>query len=367
MPNLALAPAFRAPARFTTATALGALFLAGPLAASAHAVATVPDLQTASAFSVLAGTRVTNTGPTTIDRSVGVHPGTAVTGRTSMTVGGTVHKADAVALQAKSDLTAAYNNAAGQTDDPPHIVDNNLGGETLVGGVYTHPSGMAITGPVPLTLDGQGNDDAVWVFQAGSSLITGPAASVNLINNANPCNVFWQVGSSATLDTGTSFVGNILALTTITLNTGATIEGRTLARNGAVNLDTNVFTSPDCGFDEEVDDADETDTAGPTAPTGDTGDTPGDTTTGGTTNGDNTPNGTTTGGTTTGGSTDTPASTGTYTSGEDQVTTTPTGSVDTGLAGSETGATNELATAGWVLAAGFGGLALVALRRRRVM
>jgi hypothetical protein len=345
-------PANRAPARITAAAALGALFLAGPLAASAHAAATVPPLATASAFSVLAGTTVTNTGATTIDRSVGVHPGSAVTGRNTMTIGGTVHKADAVALQAKKDLTTAFNQAAGQTDNPPNTVDNELGGETLTGGVYTHPSAMGLTGA--LTLDGENNPDSVWVFQAGSTLITAPGASVVLENQANPCNVFWQVGSSATLDTTTSFVGTIMAEASITMNTGATIQGRTLARSGAVNLHNNVFTSPDCDYDEDVADADETDTAGP-VDTGDT--TPATTgkTSGNTTKSGNTPRGANT----PAGSTTPPA--------ESQVATTPTGSVDTGYAGSATGATNELAPVGWMLAAGFGGLALVALRRRRVM
>jgi len=313
-------------------------------------------LASTSAFSVLAGTEVTNTGPTTVDRSVGVHPGAAVTGRSSMTVGGTVHRASPVALQAKEDLVNAYDDAFGQTDGVTNV-DDNLGGQTLVGGIYKHPSGMGISGPVPLVLDGQGGDDSVWVFQAGSTLITGPGASVSLINGASACNVFWQVGSSATLDTSTVFAGTIMALTSITMNTGATIEGRTLARNGAVTLDNNVFTSPDCDNDEEVDDADETDTLGPQTPGGDT--TPG----GNNPGGSDTPAGSDTPGTDTPG-TDTP---GNDTPGESQVTTVPTGSVDTGFTGTENGTTHELAPVGWMLAAGFGGLALLALRRRRVM
>ena len=281
MTNSTLSPAYRGPARITLATALGALFLAGPMAASAHAVATAPPLATTSAFSVLAGTTVTNTGPTTIDRSVGVHPGAAVTGRSSMTVGGTVHRADAVALQAKEDLTNAYNNAAGQTDDVT-IVGDDLVGLTLTEGIYKHPSGMGLTGN--LTLDGDA--DSVWVFQAGSTLITGPGASVTFTGGANACNVYWQVGSSATLDTSTAFAGTIMAMQSITMNTGATIRGRTLARNGAVTLDSNVFTSPDCpAYDEEVEDADETDTAGPVAGGDTTPDTTGGDTTGGTTGG----------------------------------------------------------------------------------
>jgi len=353
MTNTTLSPAYRGPARITLATALGALFLAGPMAAMAHAVATVPPLATASAFSVLAGSTVTNTGPTTVDRSVGVHPGTAVTGRNTMTVGGTVHQATPVALQAKEDLTNAYDDAAGQTDGVT-VVDDELGGETLPGGIYRHNSGMGLTGA--LTLDGENNPNSVWVFQASSTLTTASNASVVLINQANPCNVFWQVGSSATLGTSTAFVGTIMALTSITMNSGATIRGRTLARNGQVSLNNNVFTSPDCAYDEEVEDAPEDDTLGPQTPGGDTTPGGGDSTPGG----DNNPRG---------GSN--PA--GNNPAGSDnplaanQVADVPEGSVDTGFAGNENGSTSDLAPVGWALAAGFGGLALLALRRRRVM
>ena len=161
--------------------ALVALMVTVPFAGSAHAAATEVPLATAADFSVLAGAAVTNTGTTTVGGSVGVHPGTAID-ESTMVIGGTVHSADAVALQAKSDLTTAYNNAAGQT--PPIAADPELGGETLVGGVYNRAAAMALTGV--LTLDGQNDPDSVWVFQAGSTLTTAPASSVVLINGARP-------------------------------------------------------------------------------------------------------------------------------------------------------------------------------------
>jgi hypothetical protein len=326
--------------RITSASALIALFLAGPLAGSAQAAATVVPLGTASAFSVLAGSTVTNTGATTIERSVGVSPGTAITGGSTMVVGGTYHSADAVAAQAKVDLTAAYGNAAGQK--PRIASDAELGGETLVGGVYTRPTtaDMGLTGV--LTLDGDNNPDSVWVFQAGRALTVGSAASVVLINGANPCNVFWQVSSSATLGTTSSFVGTIMADQSITMNTGATLQGRVLARIAAVNLHNNVITTPDCADDVDVPDG--TTTPPATGGTGGTG-------TGGT--GSDT--------------TDTTGTTGGAGAGEDQVKTTPTGAVDTGYAGplASSDAVHQ-GLVSWTAAAAFaGGMALVGVRRRR--
>ena len=340
----------RAPRRLISASVLAAFFLFGPLALSAQAAAEVPPLGTASAFSVLAGSTVTNTGATTIDRSVGVHPGTAVTGESTMVVAGTTYKAGAVALQAKTDLTAAFNQAAGQL--PPIAQDAELGGESLVGGIYHQDVDMGLTGT--LTLDGDGDPNSIWVFQVGRDLITAPGSSVVLINEANPCNVFWQVSTSATLDTTTSFVGTIMAEATITMNTGATIQGRTLARSGAVNLHNNVFTSANCDYDED-------EAAAPTTPgtdtTGGDDDTSTDGTDGGTggTGGNGNGNGNGNGG----------SGSGTETS---QIETVPTGSVDTGVAGpvaSPGHSSTALLGASGLL--GFGALALVALRRRRVL
>ena len=156
--------------------------------------------------------------------------------------GGVQNVANPAAVQAKSDLAAAYNEAAGQAPATP-VAASTLGGLTLTPGVY---SGGALDLTGTLTLDAQGDSGAVFVFQAASTLITASASRVELVNGASPCNVFWQVGSSATLGTTTSFKGTILALTSITVNTGATVDGRLLARNAAVTLDSNAITEPAC-------------------------------------------------------------------------------------------------------------------------
>ena len=200
-------------------------------------------LGTADSFAVLAGSTITNTGPTTITGDVGLHPGADVTGFDSVTLDGEEHIDDAVAEQAKVDLVTAYDDAAGRT--PVTTVATELGGETLLGGVYDSEDGtFGITGT--LTLDAEGDPDTVWVFQAASTLITATDSDFDLINGADACNVYWQVGSSATLGTNSSFVGTIMALESISLTTGATVEGRVLARNGAVTLDTNVITNAAC-------------------------------------------------------------------------------------------------------------------------
>ena len=200
------------------------------------------NLGTTASFAVLAGSTVTNTGPTVINGNVGLYPGTSITGFPPGTVNGTVHKTDAVAQQAKSDLVVAYNDAASRG---PGAAANELGGQTLVAGVYTGPT-LSLTGTV--TLDANGDPNAVFIFQSGSTLITASGSRVSFINGAQPCNVFWQVGSSATLGTNSVFVGTILALTSITAKTGATVNGRLLARNGAVTLDNNRITSSTCSI-----------------------------------------------------------------------------------------------------------------------
>ena len=178
-----------------------------------------------------------------INGDLGLSPGTAVTGFPPGVVNGTQHVTDAVALQAQDDLTTAYDDAAGRT---PAVdkTDQDLGGQTLVGGVYRTASAMALTGTV--TLDAQGDPQTVFIFQAGSTLTTATTSRVRLVGAAQACNVYWQVGSSATLGTSTRFVGTIMALTSATLQTGARLQGRVLARNGAVTLDTNVITRPGC-------------------------------------------------------------------------------------------------------------------------
>ncbi|HEY0817034.1 MAG TPA: ice-binding family protein [Pseudonocardia sp.] len=200
-------------------------------------------LGTATSFAVLAGATATNTGPSMISGDVGVSPGTAVTGfPPGVVTNGTIHSADAVAAQAQADLTTAYNDAAGRT--PADAVTTDLGGQTLAPGVYKAASSMGLTGTV--TLDAGGNPNAVFIFQAGSTLITASNSTVALINGGSPCNVYWQVGSSATLGTGTTFIGTILALTSASVQTGTTVAGRVLARNGQVSLDTNRITRPNC-------------------------------------------------------------------------------------------------------------------------
>jgi len=189
---------------------------------------------------VLAGSTITNTGATTIDGDLGLSPGTSVTGFPPGQVNGTIHAADSVALQAQADLTTAYNNAAARTVSA--TIPTELGGTTQPPGVYDSAAGtFGITGT--LTLDAQGDPDAVFIFEAASTLITASASNVLLINGAQASNVFWVVGSSATLGTNSALQGSILALTSITVTTGTTINGRALALNGAVTLDTNTITS----------------------------------------------------------------------------------------------------------------------------
>jgi type VI secretion system secreted protein VgrG len=209
---------------------------------SAHAAVAVVGLGTATSFAVLGGSGVTNTGTTTVTGDVGTYPTTTFVGSASVTIAGTNHAGDGVTQGAKTDLTTAYNTAAGEGPTSPIVGD--LGGQTLTAGVYNSASSIGVTGA--LTLNAAGNADAVFVFQAGSTLTTASGSVVNLINGAQSCNVFWQVGSSATLGTGSTFSGTILALTDITVTTGVHVDGRVLARNGAVTLDTAVITRSAC-------------------------------------------------------------------------------------------------------------------------
>jgi hypothetical protein len=209
---------------------------------SALGAATAVPLGTSGSFGVLAGAGISNTGPTTIMGDIGAFPTTSISGTSSMTVGGANNGGNAVTQQAKSDLVAAYDTAAGE--GPINSVAADLGGRTLVSGVYNSASSLGLTGTV--TLDAKGDPNAVFVFQAGSSFTSASGSNVALINGAQACNVYWQIGSSATLGTGSSFIGNILALTSITVTTGVTIDGRVLARNGAVTLDTDTITQSTC-------------------------------------------------------------------------------------------------------------------------
>ncbi|MGC9968833.1 MAG: ice-binding family protein [Minisyncoccia bacterium] len=211
------------------------------LPAGVYAGAINVDLGTADSFAVLGGSTVTNTGATSINGNLGVWLGTAITGfPPGIVSGGTIHSADNVARQAQSDLTSAYNFAAGE-ECSSALTGQDLGGMTLTPGVYCFASSAQLTGT--LTLDAEGDPNAVFLFRMGSTLTTASGASVLFADGGTGGNLFWLVGSSATLGTHTNFAGNILALTSITLNTGANIPcGRALARNGAVTMDTNVVS-----------------------------------------------------------------------------------------------------------------------------
>jgi hypothetical protein len=219
----------------------GLVSLASPASAAEPAV----GLGTASAYSVLAGSAVTNTGASVLSADLGASPANAssVTGFPPGLVLGATHTADAQALQAQADLTTAINDAAGRTPSGASL-GSALAGGTLIPGVYNASSAFDLSGA--LTLNGQGNPASVFIFQIGSALTTASNTSIVMSNDAQPCNVFWEIGSSATLGTGSAFIGTILANTSITLTTGTTVEGRALASTGAVTLDDNVFTAPTC-------------------------------------------------------------------------------------------------------------------------
>lgn len=201
-------------------------------------------LGTAQSFAVLGGSAVTNTGPSVITGDLGVSPGSSVVGFPPGIVTGTFHAGNATAGLAQDDVTTFYNALAGASCTAD-LTGQDLGGLTLTPGVYCYSSSAQLTGT--LTLNAQGNANATFIFKTGSTLTTASGSSVVLINGGNPCGVAWQIGSSATLGTTTSFIGNLVALTSITLNTGADIIGRALARNGAVTLDTNDITFAPCG------------------------------------------------------------------------------------------------------------------------
>ena len=225
--------------------------IAATLAFSMHAaVGTVVagglapvGLGTAANFAVLAGTpSIENTGLTVINGDVGIHPAAAVNGFPPGIVNGTIHAADTVANTAKGDLVTAYDDAAGRPVTANHTA---LGGLTLVGGVY-NSGGATLDLTGTLTLDGQNDPNSVWIFQATSDLVTASASSVILENGAQACNVFWQVTSSASLGSGSTFVGTIMALTSITMADDVTVNGRALARDGNVTLINDTITTSTC-------------------------------------------------------------------------------------------------------------------------
>lgn len=204
------------------------------------------NLGSASTFVVLAGSAISNTGATILNGDLGVSPSATVNGFPPGVVNGTMNAADAGAAQAKLDLTAAFLDAQGRSVGT-QTLPGNLGGLTFAPGLYTNSTSVLISGSGPgndVTLDAQGDANAIFVFQMGSTLTTGPASQVILSGGAKAANVYWQVGTSATLDTTSVFKGTILAQTSITLKTGATLDGRALAQNGAVTLDSNTVTTP---------------------------------------------------------------------------------------------------------------------------
>jgi Ice-binding-like len=238
-------------ARFPLSAGIAVALVIGMLAAApAYAAGpTAVGLGTASSFAVLAGTGITNTGTTTINGDVGSYPTATETGFSGcpaadcVNLTGTNHAGDAVTQGAKSALGTAYTDAAGRT--PVTQTTNILGGKTLVGGVYNSGSAaFDLTGT--LTLDGGGDPNSVWIFQGTSSITTASASSVVFINGGQPCNVFWQITSTAVLGSGSTFAGTIMASTSITIASGVTLNGRALASTGDVTLISDTITESTC-------------------------------------------------------------------------------------------------------------------------
>lgn len=211
--------------------------------ATSNANQSAVSLGAASTFGVLAGSTVTNTGPTTVNGDLGVSPGSAVTGFAPGTVnGGAIHATDSMAGEAQAALTVAYNNLAGRSTNPVSV-SGNLGGSTLSPGLYKSTSGLEISSG-DLTLDAKGDPNAMFVFQIATTLNMSAGRSIVLTGGAKAANVFWQVGTSANLEANSVFKGSILADQSISLQTGANVNGRLLARIGGVTLQSNIVTVP---------------------------------------------------------------------------------------------------------------------------
>jgi hypothetical protein len=218
------------------------------------------NLLTTDSFAVLAGTAITNVPTSSITGNVGLSPaaGSNYSGLTAAQVNGTIYAVDGsgpagsvnnpgLLTTAKNDLTTAYVDTMGRTPTTTFITgDNQLGGQTLTAGVYRfgNASTANLTAASPLTLDAQGDPNAVFIFQATSDLVTASGSVVQLTNGAQACNIFWQVGSSATLGSSSTFKGTLMTLTAASVNSSATIEGRILAQNAAVTLNANTITRP---------------------------------------------------------------------------------------------------------------------------
>ena len=208
-----------------------------PLQITVHT--TVP-LAVSSGLAVLAGSAITNTGATVITGDLGLSPGSSVGGFPPGILNGTLHINDVIANQAKLDLTAAYNDAAGRTATDMVTLSGNLGGLTLTPGLYKSTSSLAISSG-DLTFDAKGNANAVFIIQIASTLTTTSGRKVILSGGALASNIFWQVGSSATFGTTSVFKGTVMAMQSISFNTGATLDGRALARTGAVTMAGNTI------------------------------------------------------------------------------------------------------------------------------
>jgi Ice-binding-like len=338
---------------------LSVVLLGTAFTGSAAAAGTV-ELGTATPFAVLAGSEVTNVPTSSITGDVGLSPaaGTFYAGLTQAEVTGTIYSTDgtgpagnvndpALLTTAQNDLTTAYVAAAGQTPTSTfNGGDNQLGGQTLTAGVYAfgHASTANITAASPLVLNGQGDPNAVFVFQASSDLVTASGSVVQLENSAQACNVFWQVSSSATLSSASTFVGTIMALTSATLDSGATVQGRVLARNGAVTLDANTITTPPACATTSV-------TSGTTTPA-----TATPAATGGTT--------TSTGSSSTTVAGQSASGTGTATGATGVSSVIPVGAPRTGLGGASHSRGDALLGSGAILLGVAGALTAVGLRRR---
>jgi len=201
---------------------------------------TVP-LGSAGSFAVLAASTATNGGLTMVTGDIGVSPGTAVTGFPPGVQNGSMHDGDSVAAQAQADVGTAIGIASGRTN--PVLLPVEIGGNTYTPGLYMSGAALGITAG-NLTLDAKGDPNAVFIFQIGSTLTTSASNQIILAGGAKPTNIFWQVGSSATLGGGSVFQGNLLASVSITVNSGATVDGRLLAQGGAVTLVDNGITIP---------------------------------------------------------------------------------------------------------------------------
>lgn len=223
------------------ATVLAAVFVDSPAARAS--TPTPVDLAGAAPFGIL-GDAVPNTGLTTVNGDLGVSPGGAITGFPPGIVTGSTRVGGAAVSAAQSALSAAYADALGRTADTT-LTGQDLGGLTLTPGVYRFGTTAQLTGA--LTLDGQNDPEAGFIFQIGTTLGSAAASSVTLVNGARACNVFWQVGTASTLGAATTFRGSMLASTAITVGAGSSIDGRLLTRAGTVTLDSDVVTPATCG------------------------------------------------------------------------------------------------------------------------